>query len=252
VGVEVVYGLRAGLAVLSQRPADVLEVYFAPAVADEIRPLLEGAATRGVPVASLPDRQLEKAANAAHHEGLCLLVRARRWTSAASIADLLASRRGTAVALDRVRNPYNVGSILRSAAFFGVDAAVLGSPLPQQALANDAVRVAEGGTEHLALVRTTDLAETLARFRVRGVHVIGADAHAPDLKPGSGASVRDAIRATAFRRPAVIVVGHEREGLSARVRAACDELVAIAGTGAIDSLNVAVAAGILMEKLAGA
>ena len=161
------------------------------------------------------------------------------------------ARKGTAVALDCVRNPYNVGAILRSAAFFGVDAVLLGSPLAHQALANDAVRVAEGGAEHLTLSRTTDLADTLARLRARGVQVVGADAHAPVAKPTAPPGGKAFASGMALRRPVVVVVGHEREGLSERVRAACEHLVAVAGTGAMDSLNVAVAAGILMQRLSG-
>jgi TrmH RNA methyltransferase len=238
-----VYGFRAGLAVMATRPNDITEVRYGKAVADDLRLQLEEQLPRGVAVAMLPDREIEQAAQSAHHEGLCLFVRPRRWTAAAALADLMATRSWTAVALDRVRNPYNVGAILRTAAFFGVDAALLGSPLPQQALANDAVRVAEGGAEYLALCRTTDLADTLGRLRSRGIQVVGADVHSAD---GRGKPPK---RRPTFRRPVVLVVGHEREGLSERVTAACDDLVAIPGRGTIESLNVAVAAGILMEKL---
>ena len=146
--------------------------------------------------------------------------------------------RGAAVALDRVRNPYNIGAILRSAAFFGVDVALLGAPAPHPALPADAVRVAEGGVEHLALSRTTDLADTLQRLRAKGVRVVGAD----------GAS-RVSVVGYAFARPTVLVLGHEREGLSERVRTQCDAVVAIPGTGAVESLNVAVAAGVMIAEL---
>src|SRR5690606_3707732 len=173
-----------------------------------------------------------------HHEGLCVAARPRGWVPAAKLADLLLERRGVAVALDRVRNPYNVGAILRGAAFFGVDAAILGAPAPHPALAPDAIRVAEGGVEHLALSRTTDLADTLARLRARGAHVYGAD----------GASRESAI-GFPFERPAILVVGHEREGMSPRVRAQCDRILAIPGSGAVESLNVAVATGVLISEL---
>jgi tRNA G18 (ribose-2'-O)-methylase SpoU len=98
--------------------------------------------------------------------------------------------------------------------------------------------VAEGGVEYLQCCRTTDLGNTLSRLRVRGVHVIGADGHA-------GTSVRDFH----FVRPAVLVVGHEREGLGTRVRSECEAFVAVRGAGTIDSLNVAVAAGVLLGEL---
>jgi TrmH RNA methyltransferase len=154
------------------------------------------------------------------------------------LAEQLVLRKGTAIALDRVRNPYNIGAILRTAAFFGVDAALLGAPAPHPALPPDAVRVAEGGAEHLLLSRTTDLADTLARLRQRGVQVVGTDV----------VDAKDAL-AFPFARPAVLVMGHEREGMSERVAAQCDARVTIRGSGAVESLNVAVATGVLVAQL---
>jgi tRNA G18 (ribose-2'-O)-methylase SpoU len=88
------------------------------------------------------------------------------------------------------------------------------------------------------LCRTPDLGETLARLQGRGVRVIGADSHAK----GSAIGHR-------FGRPVVLVLGHEREGMTERVRAQCDELVAIPGSGAVESLNVSVAAGLLIGEM---
>jgi TrmH RNA methyltransferase len=235
---EAVFGLRAGLAVLARRSDEVVRVLYSREVRDAAGEFTRPLTARRVPCVETSDHALAHAANSTHHEGLCVFTRARRWTSAATLADMLTSKRGVAVALDRVRNPYNVGAILRSAAFFGVDAALLGALAPHPALAPDAVRVAEGGVEHLSLTRTTDLADTLSRLRARGVKVVGAD----------GASSTAAV-GYPFVRPTVLVMGHEREGLSDRVRAQCDAIVAIAGSGAVESLNVAVAAGVLIAEL---
>jgi tRNA G18 (ribose-2'-O)-methylase SpoU len=197
----------------------------------------------GVPCEESSDAELEDVAESSHSEGLCVLARARRWLSTHELADALQRSRsgrsaGTAVALDRVRNPYNVGAIVRSAAFFGVGAVLLGAPAPHPGLAPTAVRVAEGGAEHLHLARTTDLAETLARLRARGIRVVGADGEAKTSSVGF-----------AFCRPAVLVVGSEREGLGERVRAQCDALIAVRGGGSVESLNVAVAAGVLVGEM---
>jgi len=233
-----VQGLRAGLAVVERRPDDVVRVAFARGVRHELGDLLRWASSRRVACEEMSDGALDRFAESQHHEGLCVAARPRRWASASELADVLARARGTAVALDRVRNPYNVGAILRSAAFFGVDAALLGAPAPHPGLAPTAVRVAEGGAEHLLLGRTTDLADTLARLRARGARVVGADGHA--RTPALGFD---------FGRPAVLVLGNEREGLGERVRAQCDAVVAIAGGGAVESLNVAVAAGVLVAEM---
>lgn len=241
-GGEVTQGLRAGLAVISCRPGDVMRiVYDARQVGREVAELTKWAASRGVPCEAVSAREVDRIADSAHHDGLCVMARARRWASTQELGDVLTRSRGAAVALDRVRNPYNVGAILRSAAFFGLEAALVGAAAPHPGLAPMAVRVAEGGVEHLRLARTTDLADTLARLRSRGATVLGADARA-----STGGSP-----AVFARRPLVLVLGNEREGLGDRVRAQCDATVAVRGSGRIESLNVAVAAGVLIGHIVG-
>ena len=181
---------------------------------------------------------LARLARTQNHEGVVLLTKPRRYLAQGDLAELLVRAKGTAVALDRVRNAYNIGAIVRSAAFFGVDAMILGAPAPHPGLAPDAVRVAEGGAEHLAIARTTDLVDTLARLKKRGVAIVGADGHAD----ADAASFR-------FARPCVLVVGHEREGLGERVRSICDAIVAIRGAGTVESLNVAIATSVLVSMM---
>ena len=235
---EVVYGLRAGLAVFEARRGDIERVAYANGVKDEAKALLAWASQRGLPCRETRDDELARIARSDHHEGLCVGTKPRRWVAPADLVELLVRRKGVAVALDRVRNPYNVGAILRSGAFFGVDAMILGAPAPHPALAPDAVRVAEGGAEHVALARTTDLRDTLARLKSKGVSIVGADGQA-----------KNDARAFEFPRPLVLVVGHEREGLGPRVREQCDALVAIRGEGAVESLNVAVATSVLIATI---
>lgn len=229
------FGLRAGLAALARRPGEVTAVAYARTVAREVEHALRAAR---VPAREVSDDELARLAQTTHHEGLCVFTRPRKWAGPNELAELLIARQGTAIALDRVRNPYNIGAILRTAAFFGVDAALLGAPAPHPALPPDAVRVAEGGVEALVLCRTTDLAETLSRLKKRGVQVVGTDV----------VDAQDALR-FAFRRPSVLVMGNEREGMSERIGAQCDARVTIRGGGAVESLNVAVATGVLVSQL---
>jgi TrmH RNA methyltransferase len=236
---ERVQGLRAGLAVFARRPDDVLRVLYARAVRHEVADLARWALRRGVDCMEAQEGELDRFAESTHHEGLCVVARPRAWTPARALADVLGRTRGAAVALDRVRNPYNVGAILRSAAFFGLDGALLGAQAPHPDLAPTAVRVAEGGAEHLLLSRTTDLADTLSRLRERGVQVVGADGRATTKSTGF-----------AFARPVMLVLGHEREGLGDRVREKCHAIVAVPGSGHVESLNVAVAAGVLIAEIA--
>lgn len=236
-GIEITHGLRAGLALLAARPGDVVRVGFSRASAREIEPLTRPLRARGVPCAMLPDAELDRLARAPQHEGVYIEARPRAWMTPDDAGARLLASRGVGLALDHVQNPYNVGAILRTAAFFGADALFVGVPDGREALGAQAVRVAEGGAEHVRLSRTPRLADALGALRKRGVLVVGAHGGAPcdwDDQPLS--------------YPMVVVVGHERQGLHERVRAECDALVAVRGTGAVESLNVAVAAGVLLAR----
>jgi TrmH RNA methyltransferase len=235
--VERIHGFRAGLSVLTVRPSDVLRVACTRETSAEVEQALASSRAKA-DLSVLHEHEIERIAHSPQHEGLCLEAKARTWLGARELGDRLVETRGVAIALDRVRNSYNIGAILRSAAFFGVDAVLLGAPAPHPGLDPNAIRVAEGGAEHLRVSRTTDLKGTLARLRARGVKVYGAD----------GAAKDDAI-GFAFARPAILVLGNEREGLGARIRAELDGLIAIRGTGAVESLNVAVAASVLIAEL---
>jgi len=237
--VEVVQGLRAGLASMAKRGDDVVRVAFVAGLRKELAEPVRWAIKRGLPCREVDESELSRLAESTHHEGLCVVMRSRKWHSPGALADVLARDGGVAVALDRIRNPYNVGAILRSAAFFAAKGALLGALAPHPGLSPIAVRVAEGGVEHLMLARSTDLAETLARLRACSAVVVGTDRRAQ----------MPAEQLPIGRRPVILVMGNEREGLGERVRAQCDTLVGIPGGGAIESLNVAVAAGILLHLL---
>ena len=234
---EIVLGLRATLALWEARPADIRRVAYIGEVEREIGQLLDWCVDKKIPHKELSASELSRFADSQLHEGVACSTKPRVWATPKDLGDLLVANKGCAIAFDRVRNPYNVGAILRTAAFYGVEAAFFGPMAPLPALAPTAIRVAEGGTERLLLTRTTDLGGSLKKLRGRGITVVGAD--------GRGATNAFDFR---FPKPIIIVMGNEREGLSEHVRSACDAIVAIPGSGVIESLNVSIAASILMTE----
>lgn len=236
---ETLYGLRAGLAIAEHRPSDLVAIAYHRDLERELEPLLRLAEAKRIPTEEQSDEALCRLANTKNHEGLVLETKPRAFLNLQDLTARLVQSRGTAIALDRVRNPYNIGAIIRTAAFFGIDAVLLGAPAPHPGLPPDAIRVAEGGAELLSFSRTTDLADTLARLKSRNISIVGAESE-------GGKN----LFTFAFSPPTVLVLGHEREGLSERVMAQCNALVAIPGTGKIGSLNVSIAASITIAELA--
>lgn len=162
---------------------------------------------------AIPDLDPEKAAAWAHEGRLLLL-------------------------LDGIGNPHNFGAIVRTAAFLGVPRIVL-SDHPAQALPSDAsYRIAEGGMEHVELYRGRGFVQTLKRLR-RSHRLVGTAAE-------NGKPIAQLVKSD---RPYALILGNEEDGIPPETLKACDDIVTIPGSGAVQSLNVAATAAILMYAL---
>lgn len=156
-----------------------------------------------------------------------------------AVRDRQDSKEDLILALDHVVDPRNVGAMVRTAAFFGVRE-VLVPERRQALLANASVNTAQGGFALCDLVVVVNLGRALEELKELGYWIIGAD---------MGGEAMDAIRASKYGK-VVLVMGSEESGLAAGIRAKCDRMVSIAGRpGGLESLNVSVAAGILMQQL---
>jgi TrmH RNA methyltransferase len=192
--------------------------------------------------------ELEKISGTVHHGGIVAVIEPRvmhpprpedlrRWAHA----------RAPLLLLDRIGNVHNLGAIVRSAAFFGVEHIVIPED-PEQARPGEAAyRVAEGGMEHVEIHAVKSLAAFIRDakpfYRVIGTAVRGA---APIVGGGAGEPAGKAAG-----RPVALVLGNEERGLAPEVAAACDDLVRIPGRGAIESLNVSAAAAVFCWEFFG-
>lgn len=237
---EKIVGLAAARAVMETRPEDVLRIAHSRTVRAQIGELLRQAAARRIAYEERSDDDLAKIAGSVHHEGISIAARPRRLLSVEALLGALRDGKCRAVlALDDIGNPHNAGALVRTAAFFGIDAVLLEVPPGEPPLSTAAIRVAQGGAEHVHFVRAGQLAPALSRIAQLGVAVVGTDVRASR----SLAELRWPARA-------VIVVGSEGAGMREASRRACTELVAIPGRGAVESLNVSVAAGVVLASWA--
>jgi 23S rRNA (guanosine2251-2'-O)-methyltransferase len=193
-----------------------------------------------IPVVEVEGGTLTAVAGFDGHQGIALVVDARRWASTDDIL-ALATERGEpplVLALDSLEDPQNLGTLLRSAEASGVHGSIF--PTRRQApLSPAAVKASAGAVEHLRLAPVDDLPGALADLHARGLRIVGADGDA-------SLTARDAD----LRGPIAIVVGSEGKGLAAAVRRRCDLLVRIPMHGRIESLNAAVAGSILLYEAA--
>jgi TrmH RNA methyltransferase len=229
--IEKVYGLRAVLAVHAARPGDITRIAYGERARYELGELLREAAQRRVAYEERSDEDLERIAGSPHHEGVCIATLPRPLLEGRALVERAAS--GLTLALDGVTNPHNLGAIVRSMAWFGAGTLVL-PPSAGPALTPAAVRVAEGGAEHVAIGRA-EIAPLLAAVRARGSTIAAADAR----------GTIDARR-YAFRGRTVLVMGAERTGVREATLAEADVVLSIGGAQRVESLNVSVAAGVLL------
>jgi TrmH family RNA methyltransferase len=193
--------------------------------------LIEDFRGKGVPVQETDRRALQAFCEAVNHQGIVAVVRKRRWDSALTEAG------GPIVLLDRMRDPGNVGMILRTAEAAGASALFLTEGSVE--LHNPkAVRASMGSILRLPAFERVGMEETLVRFRERGFRVLATDVR-------SGIPYRNLLPG----EKVALVLGSEASGLDDRARTLVDEVAHIPMRGAAESLNVAVAAGILLFHL---
>lgn len=148
-------------------------------------------------------------------------------------------QRPVVLVLDGITDPHNLGAIIRTAAFTGVDGIVL--PKDRSVSVTDTVhRISSGGTEYVSIVQVTNIASALTELKDIGFWIVGFSEHS---KQGIHQLKRD------FNP--VIVIGNEEKGMRPLVKDKCDFLVQIQGAGRLKSLNASVAAAIAMTWASG-
>ncbi len=192
-----------------------------------------------VPVRNASSDELTQLTGA-DHRGAVLTAPARRQNRYASLREFLQEyqnrREGLMLLLDGITDPQNVGAILRSADQFSADLVVL--PGRRSAGVNETVmKVSAGAARHVPTVTVGNLAQALRDVQQAGFWVYAADIDGMPLKDVS------------FPEKTAVVLGSEGRGVSRLVGELCDHRVTIPVTGHIDSLNVSVAAGILLYEV---
>lgn len=162
--------------------------------------------------------------------------RANTMTIEAFLDSLEEGKSALVMVLDGITDPHNLGAILRSADQFAADLVIV--PERRSAQANETVaRVSSGASQYVPTAVVTNINATLAQLKDKGFWIYGADMN------GESSETID------FTERCAIVMGSEGDGMSRLVRENCDFIVSIPMQGHIDSLNVSVAAGILMYEV---
>ncbi len=192
-----------------------------------------------IPLFVVPDDQIGELVSFPFHRGILACGRRRDWPGLASTLAAPAGRT-TLVICPMLDKPDNLGAILRVGDAFGVDAVLVGDRSPDP-LSRRVIRVSMGSALRLPVYTPTDLTETVDRLRAdHAIEIIAAVAH-PDAEPLDLAPRPDRL---------ALLLGSEAFGLDTAWLARADRKVTIPMRPGVDSLNVAVAAGILLHHFA--
>ncbi|HSG53494.1 MAG TPA: tRNA/rRNA methyltransferase [Rheinheimera sp.] len=230
-----VYGENACRVLFSQRPDSVVRLYVSQQMAPKFADVMKYLAAVKKAYHIVDDAELEKVAASGHHGGVVMLVKRKPVTALAQYLQQKGRKRDCLLALDGVGNPHNLGAITRSCAHFGVGGVIMKQPELLQSGA--ALRTAEGGGEFVQGLSCDNLPLALKLCKEAGYTLITTSSH------GGKSLYQSELPAKV-----VIVFGEEMFGVSQNVAKSADIALQIPGTGKVESLNVSVAASLILGE----
>lgn len=236
---ELLHGLAPVEEALRAARRDLYHLWYkGSARNDRVHVSVERARALGVPcVESSPD-DLARRAQSRTHQGLVLSCGPLPLGGLRDISDL---DEGVVLALDQIEDPQNLGALVRTCAFLGARAVLLHRS-HRAPLGAAASKASAGTLEWFPLVETGNLSDALQRLARDHWRIVGSALE-------EGATPLPELK---VHGPTVLVMGNEGRGLRPLTMKRCDELVMIPRQGNAESLNVTVAAGILLAKMLGA
>lgn len=266
--------MEAVRALADARPDAVRRLFFSEEAAPAFGSLCSHLATQKRLYRIAESAELERLSGSIHHQGVVAMIHDDKLqTLTSDVIQAWAAENARVLLLDRVGDDHNLGSIARSAAFFGYSAIILTKTEGSAKLSTSAYRVARGGLERLQ-VYIEDSAQACIK-RCKGLltsagadHRGGIDLRDFKAKHGTGnlppviipnenprgsghaRTGEPEIAPSPSSRGILVVFGNEETGLSAGARASCDYLIRICGIGSVESLNVSQAATVFLYELA--
>lgn len=199
--------------------------------------VVEECRKQGVAVRFVERDELDRMAGNNAHQGVVAVTSAKQYND---LDDVVAAKRGKfslIVVLDGIEDPHNLGAVLRTADAAGADGAII----PERRAASVTALVAKasaGASEHLPIAKVTNIARTLEELKDQNIWTVGLDERGPK-----------SYDAMDYNIDCAIVLGAEGRGLHELVARKCDFLVSIPMLGKVPSLNVSVAAGIMLYEI---
>src|SRR6266403_1584705 len=233
-----IYGINAVTEALKARGRAFQWVGMAKERHDiRLQRMIEACRRLGVPVKFLTRTELDQMAGRAAHQGVVAVTSAKQYSD---LDDVVGAKRGQysfVIVLDGVEDPHNLGALMRTADAAGADGVVI----PERraaAVTGTVTKVSAGASEHLPIAKVTNISRTVEDLKTKNLWIVGLDER--------GMQTYDSVD---YKMDCAIALGAEGKGLHDLVRKRCDFVVSIPMLGKVPSLNVSVAAGIVLYEV---
>jgi 23S rRNA (guanosine2251-2'-O)-methyltransferase len=235
---NLIYGINAVAEALKARGKSLEWVGVAKERHDlRLQRVIDECRKNSVAVRFLGRAELDRMAGNNAHQGVVAITSGKQYND---LDDLLAEKRGKyslLVLLDGIEDPHNLGAVLRTADAAGADGVVI----PERravGVTPTVTKASAGASEHLPIAKVTNIARTVDELKEKNIWIVGLDERA--------SKEYDSID---YKMDCGIVLGAEGKGVHDLVKKKCDFLVSIPMLGKMSSLNVSVAAGVMLYEI---
>lgn len=235
-----IFGLHAVQAALDYSPQKIRQAWLDNQRRDQrLSEVAEALQSLGVPLHKADKKQLERFAAGKNHQGVVIELDMPAERSEDELKEAVQALAGPAffLVLDHVQDPHNLGACLRSVDAAGAHGVIVTKD-QAAGITPTVCKVASGAAETVPVYQVTNLARTLRWLKNAGLWVIGAAGEADQT-----------LYQTDFTMPVAVVIGAEGSGMRRLTRETCDILVKLPMFGQVESLNLSVAAGVLLYEV---
>ena len=236
-----IFGLHAVKQVLENSPETILSAWVQESIQSESVSLIHELLNKlGISTQTVPRNTLDRMVKNQNHQGVILEIRKVAKKTEHDLDGVLEQNQDSTplyLILDSVQDPHNLGACIRTADAAGVTAVII--PNDRAASINETVRkVASGAVENVTVISVVNLVRAIKKIKEAGVWVVG-----------TAGDAEQSIYDLDLKIPTAVVMGGEGKGMRNSVQKECDYVASLPINGQVESLNVSVAAGVVLYEV---
>ncbi len=237
----IIYGKNPVFEFLKSSPNEINELILSESSGLTKDPEIRNISRQSkVKVSIVEKNYLDRICDNQNHQGIAAKVKDFQYSTLKAIFEVsaLTNQNGFILILDHLEDPHNLGAIIRTADFLGVDGIVI----PKDRACDvtpTVIKVSSGAARNIKIAKETNLSQLIDNLKKKNIWIVGAD----------GESNQSLAQQDFKNMNIAVVIGNEGRGLSKKIKEKCDFLLSIPKSGKVESLNASVATGIFLYEV---